>query len=188
MFFTIFQKEKTSFYAIKTRSLKRRKIRIFANRLVHGFGQKLSRFPSFYLRQNRPRKCVAQYSRRKKRLLQTIKARSLTSGKLVFFPKWLSQWFWSKIVNFSTVLLQAKQARKMCFTIFQKGKMPVWAIKTRSLKGRKMGVFPKGLVHGFGLKVSIFPSFCFRQKRPGKQVSRYSRKKKRLSTLKTQEV
>ena len=32
--------------------------------------------------------------------------------------------------------------------------------------------------NGFGLKVSIFPSFCFRQKRPGKCVSRYSRKKK----------
>ena len=42
--------------------------------------------------------------------------------------------------------------------------------ETRSLKNRKMGVFPKG--------VSIFPSFCFRQKRPGKCVSRYSRKKK----------
>ena len=60
--------------------------------------------------------------------------------------------------------------------------------KTRSLKSRKMGVFPKGLVHGFGLKVSIFLSFCFRQKRPGKCVSRYSRKKKHLSTLKKQEV
>ena len=50
--------------------------------------------------------------------------------------------------------------------------------ETRRLKNRKMGVFPKGLVHGFRLKVSIFPSFCFRQKRPGKCVSRYSRKKK----------
>ena len=60
--------------------------------------------------------------------------------------------------------------------------------ETRSLKNRKMGVFPKGLVHGFRLKVSIFPSFCFRQKRPGKCVSRYSRKKKHLSTIKKQEV
>ena len=51
-----------------------------------------------------------------------------------------------------------------------------------------MGVFPKGLVHGFRLKVSIFPFFCFRQKRPGKYVSRYSRKKKHLSTFKKQEV
>ena len=37
--------------------------------------------------------------------------------------------------------------------------------KTKSLKSRKMGVFPKVLVHGFGLKISIFPSFCFKQKR-----------------------
>ena len=61
--------------------------------------------------------------------------------------------------------------------------------ETRCLKNRKMGVFRKGLVHGFRLKVSIFPSFCFRQKRPGKCVSRYSRKKKRFSkTIETRSL
>ena len=72
----------------------------------------------------------------------------------------------------------------MRFTIFQKEKTCFYAIKTRSSKSRKIRIFSQGLVHNFGLKLSIFPSFCFRQKRPGKCVSRYSRKKKRLSTLK----
>ena len=56
--------------------------------------------------------------------------------------------------------------------------------KNKKLKKSKNQNFPKGLVHGFGLKWSIFSSFCFREKTPGRCVSRYSRKKKRLSTLK----
>ena len=35
------------------------------------------------------------------------------------------------------------------------------AIKTRSLKGRIIDSFPKGLTHGFGLKMAIFPTFFF---------------------------
>ena len=36
--------------------------------------------------------------------------------------------------------------------------------ETRSLKNRKMGVFPKGLVHGFRLKVSNFHPFVLGKK------------------------
>ena len=32
-------------------------------------------------------------------------------------------------------------------------------MKTRSLKSRKIEIFPKGLVHGFGEKGAIFPFF-----------------------------
>ena len=31
--------------------------------------------------------------------------------------------------------------------------------KTRSSKSRKIQIFPKGLTHGFGQKIAIFPSF-----------------------------
>ena len=39
--------------------------------------------------------------------------------------------------------------------------MPFWAIKTRSSKSQKIEIFPNGLdlVHGFGPKLAIFPSF-----------------------------
>ena len=37
-------------------------------------------------------------------------------------------------------------------------KTPVLAIKTRSWKSRKIEIFPKGLIHGFGPKMAIFPS------------------------------
>ena len=45
-----------------------------------------------------------------------------------------------------------------------------------------------GLVHGFGQTLAIFPSFYLRQNRPGKCVSRYSKKKKRPSRLCKQEA
>ena len=36
-----------------------------------------------------------------------------------------------------------------------------WAVKTRSLKSRKIEIFSKGLTHSFGLKMAIFPTFFF---------------------------
>ena len=57
------------------------------------------------------------------------------------------------------------------------------AIKTRSSKSRKIDIFPKGLTHGFGPKMAIFPTFFFRQNRSGKCLLRYSRTNKRLSRL-----
>ena len=71
----------------------------------------------------------------------------------------------------------------MFFTIFSKEKTPLQTIKTRSLKSRKIGIFTKGLVHGFGEKLVIFPDFYFKENRPEKCFLRYSRRKKRLCRL-----
>ena len=51
----------------------------------------------------------------------------------------------------------------------------------------KIDIFPKGLIHGFGLKMAIFNLF-FMQFTPGKCLLLYSRPKKRLSRPKKQEV
>ena len=51
--------------------------------------------------------------------------------------------------------------RKMSLTIFQNEKTPFQALKTRSSKSRKIDIFPKGLTHGFGPKMAIFPTFFF---------------------------
>ena len=55
--------------------------------------------------------------------------------------------------------------------------------KNKKFKKSEIGIFPRGLTHGFGPKVPIFPTFFFRQFRPGKCLLQYSRKKKRLSKL-----
>ena len=51
-------------------------------------------------------------------------------------------------------------------------------MKTKSLKSRKIDIFPRGLTHGLGPKMAIFPNFFFRQYSPGISLSRYFRNKK----------
>ena len=57
------------------------------------------------------------------------------------------------------------------------------ALKTRNLKSGKIEVFSKGLVYGFGPKLTIFPCFYFRKYRPRKCVLQFSRTKERFSRL-----
>ena len=54
---------------------------------------------------------------------------------------------------------------------------------TRSSKTQKIEIFPKGLTHGFGPRMAIFPSFLFKQYRRGRFILQYSRTMKRLSKL-----
>ena len=42
------------------------------------------------------------------------------------------------------------------------------AYKNKNSKKSKIDIFQKGLTHGFGPKMAIFPIFFFRQYRPGK--------------------
>ena len=53
--------------------------------------------------------------------------------------------------------------------------------KNKKFKKSKMDIFLKGLTHGFGPRMAIFPTIFFRQDRPGKCLLRDSRTKKRLS-------
>ena len=50
----------------------------------------------------------------------------------------------------------------MSFTIFQNEKTPFQSIKSRSSKSLKIDIFPKGLSHGFGPNMAIFPTFLFK--------------------------
>ena len=56
MYFTIFQNEKTPFWAIKTRSSKTQKIDIFPKKLTHGFGPKMAIFPTFIFQEIQAKK------------------------------------------------------------------------------------------------------------------------------------
>ena len=92
---------------------------------------------------------------------KAIKTRFQKVEKLTFFLRGFTHGFGPKIAIFQTFPFQAIQARKMSFMIFQNEKTPFQAIKTRSLRSRKIDIFPKGLTHGFGPKMAIFPPFFF---------------------------
>ena len=91
--------------------------------------------------------------------LYAINTKGPKNRKIDIFPKGLTHGFGRKMAIFPTFFFQAIQARKMSFTIFQNEKTPFYAIKTKSSKTRKIDIFPKGLSHGFGLKMAIFPTF-----------------------------
>ena len=160
MSFTIFQKKRRPFQAIKTRSSKTRKLDIFPKGLTHVLGPKIAIFPTFFSRECRPEKFLLRYSRTKKRLSRLQKQQVQKVEKLTFFQRGFHG-FGPKMAIIPTFIFQEIQSRKMSFTIFWKGKTPFQAIKTGSLKGRKIHSFPKGLTHGFDPKMAIFPTFFF---------------------------
>ena len=91
-------------------------------------------------------------------------------------------WHFSKNGNFSNIFFSQCRPGK-CLLPYLKKKATFQAIKTRSSNNRKIDIFPKGITHGFGPKMAIFPTFFFWHYRPKKGVLWYSRTKKRLSRL-----
>ena len=183
MSFRIFQNEKTLFQAIKTRSSKSRKIDIFPKGLTHSFGPKMAIFPTFILQKIKARKMSFTIFQNEKTPFQGIKTRSLKCRNIDIFQKGLNHGFGPEMAIFQSFFFEAIMARKMSFTIFQNERTPFQGIKTRRLKCRKIDIFCKGLTHGFGPKMTIFPNFFLRQYRPGKCLLRYSKTRKRLSRL-----
>ena len=67
----------------------------------------------------------------------------------------------SKNCHFSNFFLFGSIGQENVFYDILKRKSSFQAIKTRSSKSRKIDIFPKGLTHGFGPKMAIFPTFSF---------------------------
>ena len=89
-------------------------------------------------------------------------------SKNLHFSKPVNPWFWCKNCFFSNIFFKQHKTGKQSFTIFQNEKTPFQSIKSRSSKSLKIDIFPKGLTHGFGQKMAIFPTFFVMQYRPGK--------------------
>ena len=184
MSFTIFQNEKILFQAIKTRISKSRKIDIFPKGLTHGFSLKMAVFSAFIVYVIQARKMSFTIFQNEKTPFQAIKTRSSKSRNIDIFPKQLTHGFGLQIALFPTFIFYVIQARKMSFTILQnEKKKPFQPIKKRTLKSQKIDIFPKGLTHGFGPKMALFPTFFFKQYRLEKCLLRYSTSKKRLCSL-----
>ena len=158
--FTIFQKEKSPFQAIKTRSSNSKKKHIFPKGLTHGIGPKMAIFPPFILRRYRPENDFYDILERKNAFLGN-KNKKFKSQKTDIFQKGLTHEFWSNNGNFSTFFFLGNIGQKMSFTIFQNEKTPFQAIKTRSSNSQKIDIFPEGLTHGFGPIITLLTNFFF---------------------------
>ena len=94
------------------------------------------------------------------------KYKKFKKSKNCHFSKGVNPWFWSKNGHFSNFFFYAIYTTKMYSMIFYNEKTPLEAKKTRSSKISKINIFPKGLTYGFGPKMAIFLTFCFRECSP----------------------
>ena len=93
---------------------------------------------------------------------QAIKTRSSKTRKIDIFPNGLTHGFGPKMAIYPTFLFRQYSIGKCLLRYCRTKKKPFKAIKTRSLKIRKIDILLKGLTHGFGPKMAIFPTLFFR--------------------------
>ena len=77
-------------------------------------------------------------------------------------------WFCSKNGHFSNFFFSQYRPGKCLYDI-PKRRYAFLGFKAKKFKkSKKIDIFPKGLTHGFGIKIGIFPTFFLKQSRPGK--------------------
>ena len=97
--------------------------------------------------------------------------------------KELTHGFGPKMADFPTFFFLCNIGEENVFYDILEWKNVLLGYKNNKFKESKIDIFPKGLTHAFGPKMAFFPTFFFRQYRPGKCLLRYSKTKKRLSRL-----
>ena len=132
-----YSRTKKRLSTIKTRSSKRRKIYIFSKGLTHGFGPKMTLFPTFSFCAIQARKMCFAIFENEKPPFQAIKPRSSKSPKIEVLPNGLTHGFYLKMVLFSTFIFYVIQARKMSLTIFQNKKNAFLGHKNKKFKKLK---------------------------------------------------
>ena len=91
---------------------------------------------------------------------QAIKRKSLESRKIDIFPKGLTHCFGPKMAIFPIFFLDNIVQENVFYDILDR-KNAFQALKTRSLKSRKIDILRKGLTHGFGPKMVIFSTLFY---------------------------
>ena len=136
--------------------------------------QKWPFFPVFFFREYRPGKWLLRYSRTKKRLSRHWKQEVQKVEKRSFFPKGLTHVFGPRMAIFPSFFLGIIGQENIFYDIAER-KNAFLGYKNKKFRKSKMAIFQKGLTHGFGPKMAIFPSVFFRQYSPGKCLLWYSR-------------
>ena len=90
------------------------------------------------------------------------KKKNFKSRKIDNFPRGLTHGFGPKMAFFPAYFLANIGQENVFYDILER-KHAFLGKKKKSLKRRKIHIFPKGLTHGFGPKMAIFVKFFFRQ-------------------------
>ena len=152
--------QNNAFVGCKSKKLKQKtKIDMFSKGIVLGFNPKLAIFPSCLFQAIQGRRIGFMIER--KNTFVGFKNKELKKTKNGYVFKEVSPWFWSNIGHFSIFCFLGNLGQKNVFYHILERKSAFLCYKKRSLKSRKCEIFLKGLVHGFGPKLAIFPSSFF---------------------------
>ena len=81
----------------------------------------------------------------------------------------VNPWFWSKNSHFSNLFILGNIVHENVIYDIPEQKNAFLGYKNKKFKKSKNWHFSKGVIHGFGLKMTIFPTFFFREFRPEKK-------------------
>ena len=119
----------------------------------------------------------------RKKAFLGYKNKKCKKSKNRHFYKGVNPRFWSKNGPFSNFLILGNIGQENVFYDILHRKNAFVAYKNKKFRKSKNWHFSKGLTYSFGPKLPVFPTFFFRQYRPGKCLLRHSTSKKRLCSL-----
>ena len=98
--------------------------------------------------------------------------RKFKKSKNSHFSKGVNPWFWSKNGHFLNLFFLGNIGKENMFYDLLERKIAFLGYKKRSLKRRKIAIFPKGLPMVLVQKWPFFQLHFFRQNRAGKYLFR----------------
>ena len=173
---------KNVFLGYKKKKFKKWKTRHFFKGVYPWFWSKNGHFYNSFFSAIQARKMFFIIFQNENTPFQAIKTKTSKSRKIDIFPRGLNHGFGPKMAIFAPFFLGNIGQENVFFDILDR-KTSFQNIKTKSSKSQKIDIFPKGLTHCFGPKMAIFPTFYFRQYRPGKRSFMIFQNEKRLSRL-----
>ena len=118
-------------------------------------------FPTFFLGQYRPGKCVLRYSRTKKNAFLDYKNKIFKKSKIWLFCKGVKPWFWSKNGHFSNFYFLGNIGQENVFYDILERKNAFLGYKNKKFKKSKNWHFSKGVNPWFWSKNGHFSNFFF---------------------------
>ena len=160
VFYDILQR-KNAFLRYKNKKSKKPNKWHFSKGVNPWFWSKNGHFSNFFFLRNLGQENVFNNILEKKKAFLGYKNKKFKKSKNWHFSQKVNPWFWSKNGHFSNFFFSQLRPRKCFLGYSRTKKKPFHAIKIKSQKNRKIGIFPKGLTHGFRRKMAIFPTFSF---------------------------
>ena len=147
------------------------------------FWCKKGHFSNFFFLGNIGQENVFYHILARKNAFLGYRNKKLQKSKNWHFSKGDNPWFWCKMAIFLTFFFSGNIGKENVFYDILERENAFLGCKNEKVKMSKSWHFSKGVNRWFWSKNGHFPTFFFRQYRPGKCLLLYSSTKKRLSRL-----